>query len=221
MLREIPAVFSSEGHLLHGTFFRTSESLSERAPCVLVTGSWLNVKEQIATTWARALAERGLNTFVFDFTGWGESGGESRNLEMPTAKVRDMMQAVEHVSSMSFAGASRRTACRVCQCPVRTPRNRTWGAHRCICVDRGVVPRLGVGRAVLRRERRRRAADVIVHSDGCALPDNARTVHARLAGAKELAWLPNGTQTDYYDLPQYVSPAAERAAEFFSRTLGG
>jgi len=104
MLREIPAVFSSEGHLLHGTFFRTSESLSERAPCVLVTGSWLNVKEQIATTWARALAERGLNTFVFDFTGWGESGGESRNLEMPTAKVRDMMQAVEHVSSMSFAG---------------------------------------------------------------------------------------------------------------------
>ena len=103
-MREIPAVFSSEGHLLHGTFFRTSESLSERAPCVVVTGSWLNVKEQMATTWARALAERGLNTFVFDFTGWGESGGESRNLEMPTAKVRDMTQAVEFVSSMSFAG---------------------------------------------------------------------------------------------------------------------
>ena len=62
---------------------------------------------------------------------------------------------------------------------------------------------------------------LLVHSDGCALPDNARTVHARLAGSKELAWMPNGTQTDYYDRPQYVSPAADRAAEFFSRTLGG
>jgi uncharacterized protein len=79
VLRELPIVFSSEGHLLHGTFFRRSESLSERAPCVVVTGSWLNVKEQMASTWARALAERGLNAFVFDFRGSGESGRPRRS----------------------------------------------------------------------------------------------------------------------------------------------
>jgi hypothetical protein len=53
MLHELPTVFSSEGHLLHGSFFRAHESLSERAPCVVVTRSWLNVKEQMASTWAR------------------------------------------------------------------------------------------------------------------------------------------------------------------------
>jgi hypothetical protein len=61
---------------------------------------------------------------------------------------------------------------------------------------------------------------LLVHSDGCALPDNARTVHERLKGPKELAWMATGTQTDYYDLPEHVAPAAERAAAFFTRTLG-
>jgi uncharacterized protein len=35
-------------------------------------GSWLTVKEQIATTYARRLAERGYTGFVFDFSGFGE-----------------------------------------------------------------------------------------------------------------------------------------------------
>jgi fermentation-respiration switch protein FrsA (DUF1100 family) len=59
----------------------------------------------------------------------------------------------------------------------------------------------------------------MVHSDGCALPDNAKAVHARLVGKKELAWIDKGTQTDFYDVPEYVNNAADRAADWFERTL--
>jgi hypothetical protein len=58
-------VFTSDGVPLAGTFFRDSASLSERQRCVVVTGSWLNVKEQMALVYARALAERGFTAFTF------------------------------------------------------------------------------------------------------------------------------------------------------------
>ena len=59
---------------------------------------------------------------------------------------------------------------------------------------------------------------LLVHSDGCALPDNARRVHAALAGPKALAWL-DGTQTDYYDQPPQLSAAVERATAFFMEAM--
>ena len=97
MLNERTIVFSSQGVPLVGTFIRNNQSLSVRQPCVVVTGSWLNVKEQMASVYARALAERGLTAFVFDFAGWGESRGELRHLELPTQKARDMAAAVDLV----------------------------------------------------------------------------------------------------------------------------
>ena len=60
---------------------------------------------------------------------------------------------------------------------------------------------------------------LIVHSDGCVLPENAKTVHAQLAGKKELVWMENGTQIDFYDLPEYVTAAAARADSWFKETL--
>jgi hypothetical protein len=42
---------------------------------------------------------------------------------------------------------------------------------------------------------------LLVHSDCCALPDNAKTVHTLLAGKKQLAWIDKGTQTDFYMCP--------------------
>src|SRR5262245_23748201 len=104
MLHEQNFVFTSDGVPLAGRFFRNTSSFAARQRSVVVTGSWLNVKEQMATVYARALAERGLNAFVFDFAGWGESGGALRHWELPTQKIRDMAAAVDFVSSMSFAG---------------------------------------------------------------------------------------------------------------------
>jgi uncharacterized protein len=53
MLYELPMVFTSDGAPLAGTLVRNSASLSARQRCVVITGSWLNVKEQMALVDAR------------------------------------------------------------------------------------------------------------------------------------------------------------------------
>jgi hypothetical protein len=50
-------------------------------------------------------------------------------------------------------------------------------------------------------------------------PDNAKAVHARLAGKKQLACIDKGTQTDFYDVPEFVNIAADCAAAWFEETL--
>lgn len=59
---------------------------------------------------------------------------------------------------------------------------------------------------------------LLVHGDGCALPDNAKRVHAELRGPKELIW-GDGAQTDYYDQPIEVERAVAAACRHFAATL--
>lgn len=62
-------------------------------PGVVVTGAWTTVKEQMAGTYARALAERGFAALAFDFAGWGESAGGRRFVESPREKTADIRAA--------------------------------------------------------------------------------------------------------------------------------
>ncbi len=59
-------------------------------PVVVVTGSWTSVKEQMPATWARAMLEAGMAALIFDFRGWGETGGEPRYTEDPLSKTEDI-----------------------------------------------------------------------------------------------------------------------------------
>jgi uncharacterized protein len=59
---------------------------------------------------------------------------------------------------------------------------------------------------------------LLVHSDGCVLPDNLRQIYRELAGAKELAWS-EGSQVDFYDLPPHVERAMQAVKPWFDRTL--
>jgi hypothetical protein len=45
---------------------------------VLVTGSWLTVKEQMPDAYPAVLAEPGFTAVTFDFAGFGQSGGDLR-----------------------------------------------------------------------------------------------------------------------------------------------
>jgi uncharacterized protein len=81
---------------------RATDDLLDRQPAVLVTGSWLTVKEQMADHYARALAERGYTAITFDFAGFGQSGGDPRQAEIPARKIADIAAAARQVSSMSF-----------------------------------------------------------------------------------------------------------------------
>jgi fermentation-respiration switch protein FrsA (DUF1100 family) len=296
MLHELPLVFTSDGVPLAGTLVRDSASLSARQRCVVVTGSWLTVKEQMALVYGRALAERGLTAFIYDFSGWGASGGALRHWELPTQKTRDIAAAVDFVSSLSLSSPNvgYLAVCASAQYALRAAAGSARVAslvavagwfHDAASVapfyggEAGVLQRIERARDALAEYRRScktrmvpayrpgderagmmfemdyygnpargavkewanemaepswlywlsfdglaAAASVttptlLVHSDGCALPDNARAVHANLLGPKQLDWVDRGTQTDFYDLPEFVNDAADRAAAWFHETL--
>jgi hypothetical protein len=63
----LPAVFISGGQPLVGIFYRNTDSLEDRQPAVIITGSWLTVKEQMPATYAEQLARLGHTAFIFDF----------------------------------------------------------------------------------------------------------------------------------------------------------
>jgi len=68
-------------------------------PGVVVAGSWTTVKEQMASRYARELAERGFAALAFDFRFYGESGGEPRTYEDPQAKAEDIRAAARFLAS--------------------------------------------------------------------------------------------------------------------------
>ena len=86
--------FESSGAALKGMVYKP-EGAAGKLPGVIVTGAWTTVKEQMAGTYARELAFRGFAALAFDFSGWGESGGEPRFIEDPAAKTADIKAATD------------------------------------------------------------------------------------------------------------------------------
>lgn len=54
---------------------------------------------------------------------------------------------------------------------------------------------------------------LVVHSDGCGFPSQARRFHDLLAGPKSLAW-PDGAHFDYYDSAPHIDRAVEEVTAF-------
>jgi uncharacterized protein len=77
------------------------------APAILVTGSWLTVKEQMPDLYARRLAQRGFTAITFDFAGFGSSGGGLRQAELPVSKMRNLFAVVDWVRTLSAVDADR------------------------------------------------------------------------------------------------------------------
>jgi fermentation-respiration switch protein FrsA (DUF1100 family) len=102
-----PYLFINGDVPLAARVYRDTDDLFTRQPAVIITGSWLTVKEQMALLYARRLAALGYAAFVFDFAGFGESGGEPRQAEIPTRKIGDLCAAAEFLSTLSFVDAER------------------------------------------------------------------------------------------------------------------
>lgn len=83
--------FDSDGTMLVGNLYRAADP---GAPAIVVTGTWTSVKEQMANRYAARLAANGLTALSFDHAGYGESGGEPRDVESPARKARDINAAV-------------------------------------------------------------------------------------------------------------------------------
>jgi fermentation-respiration switch protein FrsA (DUF1100 family) len=109
-----PFLFFSGGVPLAGRMHRDPAAGVERQPAVLVTGSWLTVKEQMPDRYAAALAGRGYTALTFDFAGFGTSGGEPRQLESPTRKMADLAAAAAYARSLSLVTAGPPALLAVC-----------------------------------------------------------------------------------------------------------
>jgi uncharacterized protein len=293
---EFPLLFPSDGVMLVGRVHRNTDDLVEPQPTVIVSGSWLTVKEQMPRVYARALAERGFTTFTFDFAGFGESGGEPRQLEHPERKIRDIIAAASFLRTLSFsrdrvpghlavcASAQYALAAIARGAPISSFASVAGWYHDAASVAAFYG---GASGTAMRLERAKRAMEayatsrtdtmvpvyragddragmffeldyygssergavpewknemaemswafwltfdglsaatnvslptVMVHGDGCVLPDNARAIHAALQGPKRLEWI-DGTQTDFYDRPAQVSKAIEIVDRHFRDTL--
>ncbi|MCX5535641.1 lysophospholipase [Streptomyces sp. NBC_00006] len=81
---------------------------------VVVAGTWTSVKEQMADRYAEELARRGYAALAFDFTGYGESGGEPRDYESPEWKVRDLRAAADFLTAHPGVSAGQLGALGVC-----------------------------------------------------------------------------------------------------------
>jgi fermentation-respiration switch protein FrsA (DUF1100 family) len=94
-------VLTSGGDPISVRIHRPDGDLAEPRPTVIVTGSWLTVKEQMAGHYATALTRRGYQAITFDYAGFGESGGVLGQTEIPTRKIADLGAVVRFTRSLS------------------------------------------------------------------------------------------------------------------------
>ncbi len=106
---EIP----SQNEILKGQLY-LPEGDSESLPTVVITGAWTTVKEQMATTYAKALNQKGYAAVVFDFIGWGESTGGIPFYEDPDTKIQNIKDVFAHISSYPEVDGSRLAGLGIC-----------------------------------------------------------------------------------------------------------
>ncbi|WP_449064610.1 alpha/beta hydrolase [Planomonospora algeriensis] len=104
--------FGGGGATLTGNLFLPDGV--ERAPGVVVAGTWTSVKELMADRYAQRLAERGYAALSFDFTGFGESEGEPRDVEDPARKVCDIHHAIGFLAAHPKVDGDRLGALGIC-----------------------------------------------------------------------------------------------------------
>jgi uncharacterized protein len=107
--------FQSEGETLVGNLYLpTNYQPGDKLPTVIVTGAWMTIKEQMPGIYAQKLADSGFAALAFDFRTWGESGGQLRNLESPTAKIADIKNAVSFLQTVDAVDANRIAGLGIC-----------------------------------------------------------------------------------------------------------
>lgn len=107
--------FNSDGTRLAGNLrLPAGHDAGDRWPGVVVTGTWTSIKEQMADRYAALIAARGFAALSFDFTGFGASGGDPREVESARLKVADIRNAMTFLQSHPAVAADRLSVLSVC-----------------------------------------------------------------------------------------------------------
>ena len=161
------------------------DELETYAALVLVTpGS--SVKEQIGAIYGQRMAEKGFVTLVFDPSYQGESGGEPRDLEDPSARVEDVRCAVDYLMTLPYVGEERIGVLGICAGGGYAV-NAALTEHRIKAV--GTVVPVNVGRA--RRQAGQSAEAVSEMLDAVGAQ---RTFEARGGEPRREKWIPDSPE---------------------------
>lgn len=106
-IHRFPVLIPADGALLAGRIHRNTEDPTEPQPGIVVSGSWLTVKEQMADLYAAQLAALGYTVLTFDFRGFGGSEGTPRQTEMPLRKIADIVAATRFLRSLACVRGDR------------------------------------------------------------------------------------------------------------------
>jgi fermentation-respiration switch protein FrsA (DUF1100 family) len=106
--------FESDGTKLVGDLYTPQGHKDGGLPALIVTGSWLTVKEQMPAVYAARMAADGFAALTFDYRGWGESDGEPRSFEVPASKARDIQNAVGFLQKRVGVDSARIGALAIC-----------------------------------------------------------------------------------------------------------
>jgi pimeloyl-ACP methyl ester carboxylesterase len=92
-----------------------SNQAAKARPAVVILGPFGSIKEQSPLQYASRLAREGYVALIFDPRYSGESEGEPRRLESPSAKIRDVEAAIEFITKQPGIDAKRLALLGICQ----------------------------------------------------------------------------------------------------------
>ncbi len=105
--------FPSNGFEVAG-FLNTPENTGKATPALVCVHPGSSCKDQTAGIYAEKFAELGYVTIVFDASYQGESGGEPRYTEDPSARVEDIRSAVDYLTTLDIVDNDRIGVLGVC-----------------------------------------------------------------------------------------------------------
>lgn len=75
---------------------------NKKYPAIIIVHPAGGIKEQVASLYAKKLAEMGFVTLAYDATYQGESGGEPHFLENPASRVEDVHSSINYLTTLPF-----------------------------------------------------------------------------------------------------------------------
>lgn len=207
-------------HLPHG--FDDSRTY----PAIVIVTPGSSVKEQIGATYAARMADRGYVALAFDPSYQGESDGEPRDLEDPSARVEDVRCAIDHLVTLAYIDAERIGVLGICAGGGYAV-NAALTEHRIKAV--GVVAPVNIGRAFRQAHAAGRGIDETLAAVG-----RQRTDEARGQALRRDPWIPDSLEEadeagivdpdtleaiTYYRTPPGYNPNATNRLLFRSNAL--